>query len=264
MAIEQIHDIIDMDGVGVRRQGRWLLEGIRLRTRRGEHWALLGANGAGKTTLLQLCLGQLWATQGRISILGHTLGQYDVRELRKTIGFVSVQMDIRLDQEERAANLVISGLAATHALWGESSEQDRARALELLDDLGASAIADQSYGTLSQGERGKVLLARALMPDPQLLVLDEPCSGLDFPSREHVLSALSRIAGAASPQILYVTHYPGEILPEITHVAVLKKGRLIAAGAKEDILCDAVLSDAYELPVRVSWLNSTPVVRAQR
>ncbi len=264
IAIEQIPVVIDMDGVGVRRQGNWLLEDIQFQTRRGEHWALLGANGAGKTTLMQLCMGHLWATRGKISVLGHALGQYDVRELRKAIGFVSVQMDARLDLHERAVNLVVSGLAATHTLWSESNEQERQRALGFLGELGALSVADQSYGTLSQGERGKVLLARALMPDPQLLILDEPCTGLDFPSREHVLAALSGIAREAVPQILYATHYPDEILPEITHVAVLKKGRLIAAGAKRDTLCDAVLSDAYDLPVRVSWLNGAPVVRVER
>lgn len=264
MKIEQIPAIIDMDGIGIRRQGKWLLQDIQLRTHAGEHWALLGANGAGKTTLLQLCMGHLWATRGSMAILGHTFGQYDVRELRKAIGFVSVQMDTRLDPHEQAVDLVISGLAATHSLFCESSAQERARALGLLAELGALAIADHAYGTLSQGERGKVLLARALMPDPQLLILDEPCTGLDFPSREHVLVTLSQIAQRGSPQILYVTHYPDEILPEITHVAVLKNGRLLAAGAKQDILNDAVLSGAYDLPVHVTWLNSIPIVRAER
>ncbi len=256
--------LVRLQQVTVRRQNQWLLKDINFETKLGQHWALLGANGAGKTTLLQLLMGMMWPTSGDVWVIGHHLGEYDVRELRKEIGFVSNRMDGFLEQNLCAADLVAAGKYATSGLYATITEEDRHKAHHLLQEMGAGAIAWRAYGLLSQGERQKVVIARALMTDPKLLIIDEPCTGLDFPSREHVLSALEGFASDQQPQLLYVTHYPDEIFPAISHVAVLRHGELVASGPKREVLTNEVLSTAYELPVQLFWQDDRPTVRVKR
>ncbi|PWI58754.1 ABC transporter ATP-binding protein [Sulfoacidibacillus thermotolerans] len=261
--MERHEVIVKIDRVSVLRQGRPLLQEIQLQTKIGEHWALLGANGAGKTTLLQIVLGMLWPTEGDVWVMGHHLGEYDVRELRKDIGFVSNRIDSYLEQNVQAVDLVASGKYATNGNYVTPTTDDLKKAQDLLCDLAAQQIATRPYALLSQGERQKVMIARALMADPKLLIIDEPCTGLDFPSREHVLFALQNLAQGTIPQLLYVTHYPEEIFPGISHVAILKEGRLLAAGLKQDVLTQKMLSEAYGLSVSLHWQDDRPVVRVK-
>lgn len=256
--------VVKLHNVSVRRLDQLLLDRIDLATNLGEHWALLGANGAGKTTLLQVIMGMLWPTGGDVDVLGHRLGEYDVRELRKEIGFVSNRMDGYLEQSVRAVDIVAAGKYATNGMYATITREDEVRAQTLLQGLAAETIALRAYALLSQGERQKVLIARALMANPKLLIIDEPCTGLDFPSREHVLMALEDLAQATTLQLLYVTHYPDEIFPAITHVAILKQGKLLAAGEKKAVLTDDILSDAYGLPVELHWQDERPTVRVKR
>ena len=245
---------VELQDITVRRDGRELLKDVSWTLSEGEHWALLGANGSGKTTLLQTILGYLWPTSGRVRTLGRALGEVDVRELRKQIGFVSANMQARLEADQPAQDIVASGLHAAYGMYGEPGAAEGRRARALLGRAGLEERAGQPYGTLSQGERQKVLIARALMAEPRLLILDEPLAGLDFPSRAQTLWFLDDLAkGAAAPLLVYVTHHPEEIFPALTHAAVLKDGRLLAAGGKRAVLSDAVLSEAFGLPVSVAW-----------
>lgn len=253
--------MIQIENVSVKKQEKYLLQQVDWHTKLGEHWVLLGANGAGKTTLLQVILGYLWPTTGNVRILDQAFGECDLRELRKRIGFVSVQMDVRLEGGATALELVASGKTASYRLYEPVSNADQEMALHYLEQLGASEFAEKPYQLLSQGERQKVLIARALMANPDLLVLDEPCNGLDFPSREQLLTAISEMTSSHHRQLIYVTHYPEEITSGFTHVAILKKGQMIAAGAKHEVLTDEVLTNAYGVPVRVLWLEGRPVVR---
>lgn len=258
-------DLINLEKITVSRDGRALLSAVTWRIRRGEHWALLGANGAGKTTLLQIVLGYLWPTLGAVRVLGNTFGLCDIREVRKRIGFVSSNMEARLDSEQTAQNIVATGAEAAFAVYGELPAGARDRARELLREFALERFADHSFASLSQGERQKVMIARALMADPELLVLDEPCAGLDFPGREKLLHSLDRLCLRGNgPHLLYVTHYPEEIFPGITHVGVLRAGVMIAAGEKQAALTPAVLGEAYDLAVDVRWDRGVPLVRALR
>ncbi|MCY0876536.1 MAG: ABC transporter ATP-binding protein [Firmicutes bacterium] len=257
--------IIDISDMAVVRNGRFLLEGVTWQVRAGEHWALLGANGAGKTTLLQTLMGYLWPTSGRVNVLSHTLGSYDVRELRKEIGFVSVNMDARLSPTETVLAIALTGLSASYELYQEPSTAQIERAHTLLAHMGVDQHALRPYQSLSQGERQKVLIARALMASPRLLILDEPCGGLDFPSREQLLSALEDVlASPGAPQLIYVTHYPDELIPSMTHALLLAQGKVVASGPKETVLAPDPLATAFGVPVSVVWQEGYPIVRMLR
>ena len=257
-----VNGVVELAGVTVRRDGRRLLSDVTWRTSRGEHWALLGANGAGKTTLLQLVLGYQWPTQGTVHVLGQRYGACDVREVRTRIGFVSSSMEARLDGSQSAREVVATGADASFAVYGPMGAVRSERAQDLLRDFFLERFAEHPFVTLSQGERQKVMIARALMAQPELLVLDEPCVGLDFAARARLLLALDRIcATEGSPQVLYVTHYPEEIFSGITHVGVLHSGQLIAAGEKRSTLTPAVFGEAYGVAVDVRWDGGAPLVR---
>ena len=246
--------VVAVRGLLVRRSGRAILGPLDLAIRPGERWVVLGTNGSGKTTLLSVLGLTLWPTAGTVDVLGSRFGRVDSREVRRRIGLASSAVEGTLRPDLAPVDLVMTArYAATEPWWHEFSDADRTRARDLLGQLGLGAVAEHAFGTLSAGERRRTSIARALMPDPDLLLLDEPAASLDLGARETLLHDLARLAGSARPAaIVLVTHHVEEIPTGFSHAAVLRAGRLVAAGPLGDVLTDAVLSQAFDLPIKVS------------
>jgi iron complex transport system ATP-binding protein len=257
--------MIDLDSVSFVRDGRTILSQVSWHVDRGQHWALVGANGAGKTTLLEIVCGTQWPTEGHVHVLGEDYGDIDLRDHRRRIGWFSTALEQKISRREAVRDLVTSGKFATLGLvFDRPSRGDYRRADELLEFMDATVVARQRFDTLSQGERQKVLLCRALMAEPELLILDEPCTGLDVASRERFLESVDRLAGRrGGPGLIVVTHHVEEIVPAVSHVLVLARGRVAACGPKAEVLRSKVLSQALGVSVRVShrkdryWLSLT-------
>ncbi len=230
-----------------------VLEGITWRVGPGERWVLLGPNGSGKTTLLQVAGARLWPSAGLVEVLGMRLGRVDVRTLRPRIALVSGAVTRQLRADLPARDVVVSGRhGALETWWHTYSAEDWRRADQLLAQGGVGAVADRPFGVISEGERQQVLLARALMGEPELILLDEPVAGLDLGARERLLVRLaSVVADPASPPLVLVTHHCEEIPPGITHAGLLSGGRLIAAGPLPDVLTSGLVSEAFDVPVSV-------------
>jgi iron complex transport system ATP-binding protein len=238
--------ILEVGGLSIHRQGTRILDGISWRVERGEHWAILGANGSGKTSLLSALAGYLMPTAGEIHVLGHKYGRSDWRELRRQIGLVSSSIRQLMADGEPALETVISGKYAMIDLWGKISRADRARGLRLLGQIECAQLAGRPWLFLSQGERQRVLIGRALMARPRLLILDEPCAGLDPAAREHFLQFLQRLGrSAGAPTLVLVTHHVEEIMPAFSHALILKSGQVLAAGEKTSVLHARNLSRAF-------------------
>ena len=236
---------------------RYVLRGITWTFREGEHWALMGLNGSGKTTLLNLIAGYVFPSEGSLSVFGKRFGGHDWRRVRRSIGFISSSLQERLYGSETAEEIVLSGIYGTIGLYDRPGRGDRDRALYLLDEFGCGPAAKQYYGALSQGEKQKVLIARALMSSPRLLIMDEPCAGLDMFAREKLLAAIDTMAGKkSSPSILYVSHHTEEILPLFTDVLLLREGMVHSAGKAEKVLTRKNLSSFFETPVAVRRRNN--------
>jgi len=246
--------MIELDDITLIRDQRTILRNISWRVRDGEHWALVGANGAGKTSLLQVVCGTLWPTEGHVRVLGRRYGETDLRRLRRQIGWFSAALEPRINPKEPVRDLVASGKFATLGLvFDRPTPADRRRAAELLDVMGCSHVAGQAFGTLSQGERQKVLLCRALMPDPRLLILDEPCTGLDLAARERLLDSVEHLGrlGDRGPTLIMVTHHIEEITPAFRCVLLLRDGSVVAQGPKTDVLTAPLLGDALGVHLSV-------------
>jgi iron complex transport system ATP-binding protein len=247
--------IIEVAGLRVERDAV-ILERIDWRVEAGEHWVILGANGSGKTSLLSALTGYLPLTSGSIRVLGETYGRTDWRELRTRIGMVSSAIHQMMPGHETALDTVVSGKRAMIGLWGETQAQDRARGLEILRQVEADYVRDRPWRNLSQGERQRILIGRALMARPELLILDEPCAGLDPVAREHFLGFLERLAhDRKAPALVLVTHHVEEILPGFSHVLVLKAGRVLVAGPKERVMKSRTLSKALGAPLSLVRRN---------
>jgi iron complex transport system ATP-binding protein len=241
-----MRDILVVENLRIERGGTVILRDVNWRVRRGENWVILGANGSGKTSLLSALTGYLTPTRGQISVLGHTYGNSDWRELRKKIGLVSSSIRQMIADDETALEIVASGKHAMINLWGRLSRTDRTNALMLLKLVECEYIANRPWRVLSQGERQRVLIGRALMVGPRELILDEPCAGLDPAAREHFLQFLQRIGVEQnSPTLIFVTHHVEEIMPIFSHVLILKAGKVLAAGGKSAVLKGATLSRAF-------------------
>ncbi len=245
--------VIALRGVVVRRAGRTILGPLDWTVRAGERWVVLGPNGSGKTTLLSIVGLELWPTSGTVDVLGARYGRVDSREVRKRIGSAGSAIEGSLRQDLTPAVLVMTARhAATEPWWHVYGDDDRARARELLDGLGLARVADHAYGTLSAGERRRTSIARALMPDPDLLLLDEPAASLDLGARETLIGDLARLAGGERPSgIVLVSHHVEEIPPGFTHALVLADGAVVAAGPMADVLRDDVFSRAFGLPIAI-------------
>lgn len=217
-----------------------------------QHWVILGANGSGKTSLLSALSGYLSFTSGEIKVLGETFGETDWRELRKKIGIVSSSIRQMMAEHEPALLTVLSGKEAMIDVWGEGSPRDRAQARKILRQVECEYLADRPWQVLSQGERQRVLIGRALMAKPKLLILDEPCAGLDPVARENLLQFLQRLGSRKdSPTLVLVTHHIEEIMPVFSHALVLKSGKAIASGEKKSVVTSTVLSEAFQAKVKV-------------
>lgn len=257
--------VLEFADVTVRRGDAVLLDRISWIVREGERWVILGPNGAGKTTLLQLASAQIHPTSGLAGVLGELLGAVDVFELRPRIGLTSAALAERLPRHELVRDVVISAAYGVLGRWREDYEHaDHRRAEDLLVEVGVQHLADRTFGTLSEGERKRVQVARALMTDPELLLLDEPAAGLDLGGREDLVSTLSTLAyDPDSPATVLVSHHVEEIPPGFTHALLLRKGRIVVEGPVADVLTERNLSSTFEMPLSLTFSDGRWSARRQ-
>ncbi len=250
--------ILDLRDVSYRVDGKRILDRASWRVERDQHWAILGRNGAGKTTLLRIACGYLWPNAGgEVLRCGESLS--DLRTLRRSIGWVTSVLEAEIPGGEPVLDTVVSGrFAATglkHLGWEHPTDQHYHRAAELLDAIGMSDLAERPFGVLSQGERQKTLLARAQMAEPLLLILDEPCAGLDPASRESFLAAMQKLATADdAPTLILVTHHIEEIMPAFARALVMDQGRIIRQGPTQEILDKPLIDELYDTKIaKLVW-----------
>ncbi len=246
-------DVVEFAGVGVTRGGNHLLRDITWSVEEGERWVVIGPNGAGKTTLLQLAAARIHPTDGVAGVLGEVLGAVDIFELRPRIGVSSAAIAERLPAGERVLDVVMTASWSVIGRYRETyDEMDESRATELLAALGVGHLAGRQYGTLSEGERKRVQIARALMTDPELMLLDEPAAGLDLRGREDLVGRLQMLAqDLEAPALILITHHVEEIPPGFTDILMLKDGEIVAAGPIETTLTAQNLSRTFGLPLVV-------------
>ena len=244
--MDNLNTILSVSGLRIERGGTVILDDVNWRVERGQHWAMLGANGSGKTSLLSALTGYLMPSAGEIFLLGETYGQSDWRELRKKIGLVSSSVRQMMSDDEPALETVASGKYAMIDFWGRLTRAEKIQARKLLRQIECAHLAERPWRVLSQGERQRVLIGRALMAKPRVLILDEPCAGLDPAAREHFLQFLNRLgAKKNSPMLVLVTHHVEEIMPVFSHALVLQSGRVLASGEKAEVLNSQNLSAAF-------------------
>ncbi|EFB0933652.1 ABC transporter ATP-binding protein [Listeria monocytogenes] len=240
------------ENVYLKRDNKTILSDINWVVNEKENWAILGLNGSGKTTLLQLLNGYLWPSSGRLQVLGHIFGQTSLPELRKSIGWVSNALDHQLKDYELSEQIVLSGKFASIGIYAKVTADELALAKKWLIDCGGISLIGKPYKILSQGERQIVLIARALMASPKLLILDEPCNGLDLFAKERLLERIKKIAELPeSPTMLFVTHHTEEILPCFDNTILLRDGEITHHGKTENLLTEEVLQDFYQKPVEL-------------
>ncbi|MFZ0667683.1 MAG: ATP-binding cassette domain-containing protein [Acidimicrobiales bacterium] len=245
--------VVRLEAVSVVRKGVVILGPVDFTVKGGDRWVLLGPNGAGKTTLLSVMGMRLLPTKGTVDVLGERAGRTDTRELRKRVAFVSQSLLRQLRPTMTAYEAVISGrYAALETWWNEYSTEDAELATQLLESAGLKNHHERAFGLLSEGERQQVLLARALMSEPELLLLDEPAAGLDLAARERLVDRLSKLAtDPTTPPFVLITHHTEEIPPAMTHAALMKSGEIISSGAIGEAITDDALSSCFGVEVEV-------------
>ena len=248
-------EILNLRDVTVRRGSNEILSNVNWQVAPGQRWIVMGANGAGKTSLMQVCSGFMHPTSGDAKILGYELGRTDVRELRTLVGISSAAVVALLPPEETVLDSILTSAYGISGRWRERYDQvDRDRAHDLMADWGLTSFAKRRIGTLSEGERKRVQIARALMCDPELLILDEPAAGLDVGGREDLISRLSNLASDEnSPSLILVTHHVEEIPPNFTHALLLKSGQVSAQGDLNDVIASGPMSHAFGIPLDVEY-----------
>jgi iron complex transport system ATP-binding protein len=258
--------VVELRDVTVRRAGRTILGPIDWQIRDGERWVVLGPNGSGKTTLLSVASMNLWPTTGTVVVLGERYGRTDARELRRRVGFAGSAIEAAMRPDLTAATLIMTARhGAFEPWWHLYDDADRARARELGTRLGLADHLDQAFGTLSAGEQRRTSIARALMPDPEVLVLDEPMASLDLAARELLLADLETLAREPRPwAVIVVSHHLEEIPVGFGHALVLAAGRVLAAGPIQDALRDDVLGEAFGLPLTVEQRDGRWTARMRR
>jgi iron complex transport system ATP-binding protein len=256
MPRRRVSAVLNVRNLRVVRGETVILKDISWYVKRGEHWAILGANGSGKTSLLSALTAYLSPTAGTIEVLGERYGESDWRELRERVGLVSSSVRQMMADDEPALETVVSGKYAMIDYWGDPSVADRKRGAQILKSIECSHLATRPWRVLSQGERQRVLIGRALMTNPPLLILDEPCAGLDPVAREHFLQFLQKLGGRESvPTLILVTHHVEEVIPAFSHVMLLKAGRVLAHGTKAAVLTSESLSRAFDSGIRLKSEN---------
>lgn len=252
--------MIALEHVSLQRGDKLILDDVNIEMGKGENWAILGRNGSGKTTVLEMMMGYLFPTKGKVKVLDYTYGECDVREVRKEIGYISQTLIEKLALKDPVWEVVATGAYAFLRFYQHIPDEVREEAYAKLADIGFSHLAEQPFGTLSQGERKKVLLARSLMAHPKLLIMDEPCAGLDLYERENMLQAVDHLR-KQNIGVVYVTHHIEEIMPLFTHVALIKDGKVAAAGPKKEVLTKETIMHAYGISVELEWFHERPWIR---
>ena len=268
LTVDPTAEVLALTGITLVRNDSAILAGINWRVRPGERWVVLGPNGSGKTSLCQIITLYQHPSAGSVTVLGATLGHTDVRSLRLRIGITSAPLAAMMQPKLTVEQIVVAGLhAALSHWWHNYEDSDWRQARHCLERVNCLTLADHRFGTLSSGERQRVLLARALMCDPGLLVLDEPNAGLDLPGREQLVQTLANLAAnPTAPPLILVSHHVDEIPPGFTHALLLVAGRITASGPIEHVLTGAQLSRCFGLDVEIerrggrwrAWANQPP------
>src|SRR5437868_10127237 len=250
--------VLRLQDVAVRRDGAGLLRGIDWAVEEGERWVIIGPNGAGKTTLLQVAATLLYPSEGSADVLGERIGQTDIFELRPRLGLASSALAERIPPEEKVIDLVLTASYAVLGRWTEEyNSDDVTRAVELIDMMGAAHLIRRRFSTLSEGERKRVQIARAMMPDPEMLLLDEPAAGLDLGGREDLLRRLSMLArDPKAPMMVLVTHHVEEVPDGFTHAMLLRRGSVLAAGPIEEVFTARNLSRCFGVQLEIEHRQS--------
>lgn len=250
--------ILSYKNVSFRRDGREILKNINWEIKKAENWALLGLNGSGKSTLLSMIPAYTFATSGEVSVFEKKFGTCVWAEVKEKVGFVSSSLNTFSDSlnNQTLNNIVLSGKYNSIGIYQEITQKDREKANNIIKDFKLSHLKLNKYITLSQGEQRKTLLARAFMNEPSLLILDEPCSGLDIRAREIFLKTLEE--SKSKIPFIYVTHQIEEIIPSITHVAILDNGEIVSQGNKFEVLTEENLSKLYGIDLKIEWSNNRP------
>lgn len=258
--------VVELAGVSLVRGGKYLLQDVDWTVYEGERWVIIGPNGAGKTTLLQILAAQMHPTKGLVSLLGELLGAVDVFELRPRIGVSSAAIADRIPRAEAVGDVIVSAAYGAIGRWREQYDPaDYLRAAALMRQFGVEHLGKRTFGTLSEGERKRVQIARALMTDPELLLLDEPAAGLDLAGRERLVRSLSELClDDFAPATILVTHHVEEIPTGITHALLLDAGRIVAQGPLESTLTSAALSTTFGMELEVSVIDGRYTARARR
>ena len=251
-------EILSYKNVSFRRDGREILKNINWEIKKGENWALLGLNGSGKSTLLSMIPAYTFATSGEVSVFEKKFGTCVWADVKEKVGFVSSSLNTFSDSlnNQTLNNIVLSGKYNSIGVYQEITQKDREKANNIIKDFKLSHLKLNKYITLSQGEQRKTLLARAFMNEPSLLILDEPCSGLDIRAREIFLKTLEE--SKSKIPFIYVTHQIEEIIPSITHVAILDNGEIVSQGNKFEVLTEENLSKLYGIDLKIEWSNDRP------
>ncbi|CAM3752219.1 ABC transporter ATP-binding protein [Aeromicrobium ponti] len=256
--------VICLNSISWKRDGKEILHNVSWEVEKGQHWAVLGLNGSGKTTLLKMITGYEWPNGGQVSVLGNLYGKTNIPELRRSIGWVSTSLDDKFQfrPSDTVLEIVLSGKFASIGLYEDITQKDLEKAIELMERFNIRHVENQTLSSLSQGEKRKAMIARALMASPKLLILDEPCNGLDIYSREELLSSIEKMmAQPEGPTVLYVTHHIEEIVPSISHTLLMREGEVIAQGSKRATLTEPLLEETFRVPVSLNWEDGRPWIR---
>lgn len=246
--------VIEMKEVSWRRNKKEILSEVNWEVTKGEHWAVLGLNGSGKTTLLNMVNGYIWPTTGSVCVLEKPFGKTDIRELRKSIGWVSSALEERINGRHITQDIVVSGKYASLGIYEEPSGADYEQAIKVMEGMGCDHLKDRTYEKCSNGQKQKILIARALMASPDLLILDEPSSGLDFLAREELMARITELANEKNgPTIIFVTHHIEEVLPVFSHTLLVQDGRIFDQGNRKSVLTSTRLSQFFQKTIEVEW-----------